>query len=353
MSGKQRDIMKSKVNLGIVGAGYWGPNLARNFYQNPEASLKCICDVRDERIFYIRKIFPAIPTTKNFQDVLNDSEIDAVVIALPVEDHFRFTKEVLLARKHALVEKPLALTVAECEELIDISEKNELILMVGHTFEYNAAVNRVREFIKNGDLGDIYYIYSQRLNLGRVRQDINAMWNLAPHDVSIILHWLEEEPVGVSAKGYTYLQEELEDVVYMNLDFQSGTSAHIHVSWLDPNKVRKMTIVGSKKMVVYDDVSSDAKIQVYDKGITKRNISESLGEYDTFGKFQLIHRAGDLLVPKIDFVEPLKVETSHFLECILEGKRPLTDGLNGLRVVKVLEAAQRSVKNDGQTIRVN
>jgi predicted dehydrogenase len=344
--------MKSKVNLGIIGAGYWGPNLARNFYQNPKANLKCICDISDERISYMKEIFPAVPTIKNYQDILSNSEIDAVVIALPVEDHFRFAKEVLLAGKHALVEKPLALTVAECEELINISEKNELILMVGHTFEYNAAVNRVREFIENGDLGDIYYIYSQRLNLGRIRQDINVMWNLAPHDVSIILYWLKEEPVSVSAKGYIYLQEELEDVVYINLDFRSGTSANIHVSWLDPNKVRKMTIVGSKKMVVYDDVSSDAKIQVYDKGITKKNINESLGEYDTFGKFQLIHRAGDLLVPKIGFVEPLKIETSHFLECILEGKRPLTDGLNGLRVVKVLAAAQKSFKNDGQAIKI-
>jgi predicted dehydrogenase len=211
-------------------------------------------------------------------------------------------------------------------------------------------VQKVKSYIDSGELGEIYYIYMQRLNLGRVRQDINVVWNLAPHDISIILHWLGREPVAVSARGYVYLQEDLEDVAYISLDFADGVSAHIHVSWLDPNKVRRATVVGSEKMVVYDDVNTDAMVQVFDKGITKKNISADMGSYDSFGKFQMIHRAGDLEIPKIDFAEPLAVECGHFIDCIMEGKTPLSDGRNGLVGVRILEKVQESLAQSGKSI---
>ena len=202
-------------------------------------------------------------------------------------------------------------------------------------------------------MGEVYYLYLQRLNLGRVRQDVNVVWNLAPHDISIVLYWLGKEPVAVSARGYVYLQENLEDVAYINLDFADGVSAHIHVSWLDPNKVRRVTVVGSEKMVVYDDVNTDAMVQVFDKGITKKNISANLGNYDTFGKFQMIHRAGDLIIPKIDFSEPLAVECQHFTDCICNGQSPRSDGQNGLAVVRILEKVQESLNNGGERIGFN
>ena len=225
--------------------------------------------------------------------------------------------------------------------------------MVGHTFEYNAAVQYVEECIDKRELGEIYYIYSQRLNLGVVRRDVNALWNLAPHDISIALRWLKQMPVAVDARGYTYLQEGVEDVVYLNLEFPDGVAVHIHVSWLDPGKVRRTTVVGSEKMVVYDDASTEAKIQVFDKGIDRRGIEGSLGDFDSFGKFQLIQRAGDVLIPRIDFSEPLRSECRHFAECLNEGRRPVTDGHNGLRVVKILEAASRSLAIGGASVAIH
>jgi predicted dehydrogenase len=222
--------------------------------------------------------------------------------------------------------------------------------MVGHTFEFNAAVQYVEKCIEQNELGQIYYIYSQRLNLGVVRSDINALWNLAPHDISIALRWLKKMPVRVDARGYTYLQPGIEDVVYLNMEFEDGVAVHVHVSWLDPGKVRRMTVVGSEKMVVYDDASTEAKIQLYDKGIDRRGLDGSLGDFDSFGKFQLIQRAGDVLIPRIDFAEPLRSECQHFVECIVTGKKPLTDGENGLRVVKILAAASRSLAAGGASI---
>jgi predicted dehydrogenase len=242
-----------------------------------------------------------------------------------------------------MVEKPIAMKTDEANELIQIADKNDKIIMVGHTFLYNEAVRKAKQYIDSGDLGDIYYILSQRLNLGRVRQDVNAMWNLAPHDISIILYWLNEFPSDIDAKGYTFLQDEIEDVVFMNLVFPSGRAAHIHVSWLDPGKIRKMTIVGSKKMLVYDDVSSDMKLTIYDKGIDKRNIIRDLPEIENFGRFHFLHRTGDIHIPKIDLKEPLDVECRSFIESIINGKNVLTDGRNGKAVVEILETAQNTL----------
>lgn len=338
------------VNMGIIGCGYWGPNLIRNMLQLRDVNLKIVSDLSEERLEYVASHYPTIKMTKSYKELLSDSSIEVVVIATPASTHYPITKECLLAEKHVLVEKPLSLNVDNAKELIDIARKVKRILMVSHTFEYNAAVRKVKDCIKKGELGEIYYIYSQRLNLGRVRKDINAMWNLAPHDISIILFWLEEEPVTVTARGRSYLQEDIEDVVFLNLDFKNGKSAHIHTSWLDPGKIRKMTVVGSKKMIIYDDVSSDRKIHIYDKGIDKKSMREGIGRYEDFGEFQLLQRAGNLLIPKVDFVEPLRTECEHFVDCIVNNKKPLTDGENGLRVVKVLEAGQRSLENDGMPI---
>src|SRR3989338_4929019 len=232
-------------------------------------------------------------------------------------------KEALSHRKHVLVEKPLAMNSADAQELIDLADKNKCTLMVGHTFEFNAAVRTMKKYVQSGEVGRPYYIYSQRLNLGIIRRDVNALWNLAPHDISILLYLFEKMPVSVSARGYAFIQDGIEDLVFITLQFPDGLVAHVHASWLDPNKVRRMTLVGSKKMVVYDD-TSDAKIKIYEKGITKENINESLGRYDDFGEFQLMKSAGNVVFPKIDFIEPLSIECANFVDAITNKIKPLT-----------------------------
>ena len=340
------------LNLAIVGVGYWGPNLVRNFSMVEDVNLTTVCDLDRARLQLVKKQYPTVNLTTSFDEVIGDPGVEAIVLALPVGVHYEFAKKALEAGKHLLVEKPLCTTTAEADELVEIAAKKKLVLLVGHTFIYNAAVAKLKQLITEGTLGDLYYIYSQRLNLGRVRSDINTMWNLAPHDVSIVLHCLEKEPVRVSARGLIQLQKNIEDVVFLVLEFDDGLIAHIQNSWLDPNKIRKMTVVGSKKMAVYDDVSADAKIQIYDKGIDRKDMTQHMGTYDDFGKFQLIQRAGDLLVPKIDFVEPLRVEARHFVACIKDGLTPITDGENGRQVVKVLEAAQKSLKSGGAYVEI-
>lgn len=340
------------IKIAVAGYGYWGPNLVRNFYKLPNIEIKKICDSDKCKIARAARDYPDISTTLNYESLLDDADIDAIVVATNVESHFRMARGALLKDKHVLVEKPLALTARDAEELVKLSESRKKILMVGHTFEYNAAVRKMKEYIKKGELGDIYYVYSKRLNLGIVRQDVNAWWNLAPHDISILIYLFEKMPKTVSARGFSYLQKDIEDVVFVNLDFEAGLHAHIHVSWLDPNKIRQMTVVGGKKMLVYDDVSADAKITLFDKGIAKKNISDSLGEFDNFGKFQLLQKAGDVVIPKINFEEPLQIECRHFVESIEKNANPQTDGNNGLRVVRVLEAAQKSLKNDGVSVSI-
>ena len=340
------------LNLAIVGVGYWGPNLVRNFSMVEDVNLTTVCDLDRARLQLVKKQYPTVNLTTSFDEVIGDPGVEAIVLALPVGVHYEFAKKALEAGKHLLVEKPLCTTTAEADELVEIAAKKKLVLLVGHTFIYNAAVAKLKQLITEGTLGDLYYIYSQRLNLGRVRSDINTMWNLAPHDVSIVLHCREKEPVRVSARGLIQLQKNIEDVVFLVLEFDDGLIAHIQNSWLAPNKIRKMTVVGSKKMAVYDDVSADAKIQIYDKGIDRKDMTQHMGTYDDFGKFQLIQRAGDLLVPKIDFVEPLRVEARHFVACIKDGLTPITDGENGRQVVKVLEAAQKSLKSGGAYVEI-
>jgi predicted dehydrogenase len=345
---KPREIEMSIINVAVIGIGYWGPNLARNIAASPDAHLHSVCDIREETLNRVGQQYPRTRLTTEHSELLDDPSVDAVIIATPAETHYTLAKESLTAGKHVLVEKPLAATTRQCRELIALADRLSRVLMVGHVFIYNAAVQKLRSYIESGELGEVYYVSSSRLNLGRIRQDINAMWNFAPHDISIINHLLGMTPSQVNARGFSYIQEGVEDVVFMTLHYPNGASALIHISWLNPRKVRRMTVVGSEKMAIYDDVSADAKIQIYDKGVTKQPSPPSLGDFDTFGEFQLLLRAGDLLIPKIDFVEPLRIECQHFIDCIKEGKLPITDGWDGLRVVQVLEAAQRSIENEGR-----
>jgi predicted dehydrogenase len=339
------------VRVAIVGLGYWGPNLARNLASLGEAQLCALCDARPDLLAQFEGQYPEARTTSNYDELLNAHDIEAVVIATPVHTHFELAKAALLAGKHVMVEKPLSQTAAQCRELIRLAEQSNRTLMVGHVFVYNSAVRKVKEYIDSGVLGQVYYIYSQRLNLGIIRQDVNALWNFGPHDLSILNYWLGSAPLGVIACGYSYIQPGIEDVVFMNLEYPGGIGANVHISWLDPHKIRRMTIVGSEKMVVYDDVSADSRIMIYDKGVTKKRTATaspgaspiSLGQYETFGEFQLLLRAGDVLIPKLDFVEPLKLECQHFIDCIRTGCRPITDGYDGLRVVEALEVAQHSL----------
>lgn len=326
------------VNLAVLGIGYWGPNLLRNFSQIDGVTVVAVCDADTARLAYIHQKHPEPRLIEDYTEVLADSSIQAVAIALPAKLHYRIAMEALQAGKHVFVEKPLALSSEECLQLIHVAEENDKVLMVGHTFEYNAAVNVLKDEIQKGALGEICYINSQRLNLGKIRQDVNVMWNLAPHDISIILYILQQEPLAVSARGVSYIQDGIEDVVFIDLVFESGVRAHIHASWLDPVKVRRMTIVGSEKMAVYDDMEEN-KIAVYDAGIDKTDMGFS-------------YRRGSTLFPEVNFLEPLNVECTHFIQCIANHQRPRTDGYDGLRVIKVLEAAQRSLRQNGKEIKL-
>lgn len=335
------------VKVGVIGAGYWGPNLIRNMFQIPSADLTMVCDSDPKRLNYIGNLYPAVSRVTDYRRVFAAPDVQAVVIATPARTHYELTKEALNAGKHVLVEKPLALTGVEARELVELADQPNRVLMVGHTFMYNPAVCKMKELVDAGGIGDVYYIYSNRVNLGRVRQDINALWNIAPHDISILLYLLDRMPTQVAAQGGVFLQEGIEDVVFTTFFFDSDVIAHVQVSWLDPSKVRRMTVVGSKKMIIYDDVTSEGKIKIYDKGVLK------VGNEAIYGEYQLKLHSGDIYIPKIDMTEPLRNECLHFIECIETGEQPLTDGRNGWQVVHILEAAQRSLKRGGQPVEVS
>ena len=344
--------MKKNIKLAQIGCGYWGPNLLRNFYKLDNVQIPYLAEKNAERRKYVKSNYKDVEITDDYTKILHDDKIDAVVIATPAQDHYEHAKDVLSSGKHCFVEKPLAMKTNEARELVSLAEKKNKILMVGHTFLYNAAVHKLKEEIDKGTLGEVYYIYSQRLSLGRIRTDINAMWNFAPHDVSICLFLIDSELHWVSAIGACYVQPTIEDVVFLSMGFKNGVIANVHISWLDPNKVRRMTVVGSNKMIIYDDVA-EYKIQVFDRGIDKMKIGTSLGTYDDFGKFQLIQRAGDLLIPKIDFVEPLETEAKHFIDCIIKNKRPISDGHNGIMVTQILETGLKSLASNGARIELH
>jgi len=330
------------VTLAQIGCGYWGPNLLRNFLAHRDVRVKFVAEVSRERRRQVEENFRGVVAIEDYRQILDDSETSAVAVATDAGSHFAVVKEVLEAGKDCFVEKPLATSVPEAEELCRIAEKLGRILMVGHVFLYNDAVRTLKQLLDRGEIGETYYVHAQRLNLGIVRRDVNVMWSLAPHDVSILLYLLGSKATAITAHGVSYLQPNVEDVVYMHLTFEHGVSAHIHLSWLDPSKTRRMTLVGSRKMIVYDD-AAEAKIQIYDKGIDRHRPAIAMEKFTDFGEFQLIQRAGDILMPKIEFREPLRSEISHFLQCVTERTKPLSDGRFGLEVVKILEAAEISL----------
>jgi predicted dehydrogenase len=294
----------------------------------------------------MRALYPDIQTTTDFNKIINSPEIDAVGIATPVFTHYELARQALLSGKHVFVEKPLCHSSEACLELIELAEERKKTLMVGHTFEYTAAVNKIKEIVERGELGDIMYIASARLNLGLFQPDVNVIWDLAPHDISIITYILGEHPVSVNAQGKGHYRENVEDVATITLNFPNGTIAFLHCSWLDPNKIRRTTIVGSKKMLVYDDTEPQEKIKIFDKGV------DAPPYYDTFGEFPFSYRYGDICTPRIEDYESLKKECVHFLECVENAAKPRSDGYSGLRVVSVLEAANESVGREGQSVSI-
>ncbi|MGE4094908.1 MAG: Gfo/Idh/MocA family protein, partial [Candidatus Binatia bacterium] len=325
------------IQVALVGAGGWGKNLARNYYQIPDCTLKYVCDLDQKKLEQVQGQLPSVRVTSRFADLLEDPEIQAVVIATTVSTQYDLCKAALQAGKDVFVEKPFVLTATHAEELVQRAEQEGRILMVGYLLEYHPVIHRLKQMIDSGELGDVYYIYNQRVNLGAVRNDGNALWYFAPHDVSSILYLLGKEPTEVAAWGQSYLQPGIEDVVFLALNFAGTSMAHIHVSWLDPHKIRKLTVVGSQKMAVFDDLESTEKLKIYDKSAQHNT------DYNTFAE-SITLRFGDITIPHLKIEEPLRLECLHFLDCVRERKRPLSDGRSGLRVVKVLEAAQRSLQ---------
>jgi predicted dehydrogenase len=336
--------MAKQIKVGVVGCGYWGPNLVRNFRAIPDCSLKVMCDISEKRLAHLRALYPGVEGVTDYTHTLNGLGLDAVVIATAVRLHHSMAKASLLAGKHTFIEKPMAASSEQCEELVDIAREKGLVLMTGHTFLYSPAVRKIKEIVDSGDLGDIRYISARRLNLGLFQKDINVAWDLAPHDISIIQHILGEQPLSVSCLGTAHVTPGIEDVTTMCLGFTRERTAIIHSSWLDPRKVREMTIVGSRRMVVYDDVAPLEKIRVYDARV------ERPPHYDTFAEFHYAYHYGDVHVPYLKQEEPLKTECQHFLDCINQGTTPLTDGKRGLELVRVLEASTRSLKRGGASV---
>ena len=318
------------IRLGVAGLGYWGPNLARNFAALPGCELTWCCDASEAARERYASAFPTARFPGELEDLLGDPELDAVVLATPVPTHAPLAERVLRAGKHCFVEKPLAQSVADAERAVAAAEESGRTLMVGHLLEYHPGVAKLKEIADSGELGEIHYIYSNRLNLGKLRADENALWSLGAHDVSVVLHLADEEPYELDARGESYTQPGIEDVVFGYLRFPSGRAAHLHLSWLDPHKERRFTVVGSKRMATFDDMDIERKVTIYDKGFDED--TGSYGEYIT--------RSGDIWSPQIPNREPLRIECEHFVECIRGGRQPLSDGASGLRVVRVLEGLQ-------------
>jgi predicted dehydrogenase len=321
------------TSVGVVGLGYWGPNLARNFDRLPGVELRWLCDASDEARERWSGAFASARVTASLDDLLADETLDAVVVATPVPTHAELATRVLAAGKHCFVEKPLGRSEEEAAAVVEAAREAGRILMVGHLLEYHPGVERLAELVESGDLGDLLYIYSNRLNLGKHRQDENALWSLGAHDVSVILRLVGEEPVECSAVGQGYVKPDVEDVVFAFLRFESGLTAHMHLSWLDPHKERRFTVVGSQRMATFDDMAIEGKLTVYDKGLDQ--------DYSSYGEY--IARSGDAFSPTISNEEPLRIECRHFVDSIREGREPRSNGESGLRVVRVLERLQRSL----------
>jgi predicted dehydrogenase len=336
------------VRIGLVGCGYWGPKVIRAAASLPDVHVSALVDHDRSRAEALARHFAGAAPHTRLEGALD--AVDAVIIATNPATHAVDARLALESEKHALVEKPMALTSDDCRRLADVAAENEVVLMAGHTFLFSPAVQHVKELIESGELGRIYTIDSQRLSLGRVRADVDALWNFAPHDVAIVNHWLGGAPAAVSCTRYSYLQAGVADVGFMTLEWEEGAVAHIHVSWLSPRKVRNIAVVGSRQMVVYDDTATDAKLVVHNAGIDREHIDRSFPEFETYGEFQLIQRMGDLYVPRLANIEPLVAECRHFVECIQTGRQPLTGAEAAGKVVAVLEAASASAANGGTRV---
>ena len=321
-----------------MGLGYWGPNLARNFDRLPEAELAWLCDESAEALDRFARAFPGARATGSFHEVLGDQSLDAVALATPVSTHAELARQVLEAGKHCFVEKPLGRSVEEAEQVVEAARAGDRVLMVGHLLEYHPGVEKMNELIEAGELGEVRYIYSNRLNLGQLRRDENALWSLGAHDVSVILRLAAEEPYECRAVGESYVHDGVEDVVFCYLRFPSGLAAHMHLSWLDPHKERRFTVVGSKRMATFDDMELERKLSVYDKGFDE--------DYSSYGEY--IARSGDIFSPHVPNEEPLRIECRHFLDCVRDRTRPRSGAESGLRVVRVLEALQRSLQESSR-----
>jgi predicted dehydrogenase len=331
------------MKVAVIGAGYWGPNLIRNFLMLDEVGSVVACDIDEGRLAKMRKMFHGIETSVDHNEVIASDDIDIIVIATPVSTHHEIAKAAMLAGKHCFIEKPMTASVAEAEELIELANRKSLKLFVDHTFIYTGAIRKMKEIITSGRLGDIYYFDSVRINLGLFQHDVNVIWDLAPHDLSIMDYLLGKEALSVSAIGTCHVGNGLEDIAYLTLEFENNLIAHFHVNWLAPMKIRRTLIGGTRSMIVYDDTEASEKVKIYDKGI---DVTTREGVYDTLVQY----RTGDMLSPKLDQEEALAVGTRHFIDCILNDTEPLTDGQAGLNVVRILEASAISIKNRGQLV---
>jgi predicted dehydrogenase len=341
------ELRPRTVRIALVGCGYWGPKVLRAAASLPQVEVAALVDRDLSLARQVQRHFPAARVSASLSEALADDSIEAVIIATNPATHTELTSEALAAGRHVLVEKPLALSAAECRMLGEEARTAGVVLMAGHTFLFSPAVQHVHELLSRHELGQVYYIDSQRLNLGRVRSDVDAVWNFAPHDISIIQHWFGKRPVAVACHAYDYLQPSIPDLAFMVLEYEFAV-AHIQVSWLSPEKVRRMTVVGSRKMVVYDDVAG--QIAIHDAGIDREHLGRSLGEFNSFGEFRLIQRSGDMHVPRLPTVEPLQAQCQHFVECALSGREPLTNAEAAAGVVEILETASISRENGGERI---
>jgi len=340
-----------KINVGVIGCGYWGPNLLRNFAENEMADLRWICDLDVQRVSAMGRRYPAAKLSGNYKELLADPALDAVVIATPVGTHYSFALQALEAGKHVLVEKPLTARVVEAEHLVERADRQGLTLMVDHTFVYTGAVRKIKEIVDRGDLGDLLYFDATRINLGLFQDDINVVWDLAPHDLSIMDFVIDRKPQAISAIGSCHVKKGIENIAYLLLMFPDEFIAHFHFNWLSPVKIRHTLLAGSRKMVVYDDIEPTEKVRVYDSGVTTTehvNLRDREADYRTL----VSYRTGDVWVPKLDSTEALKYVCQEFLTAINERREPLTDGNAGVRVVRLLEAAQESINNGGAAIKL-
>jgi predicted dehydrogenase len=339
----------SPATIGVIGCGYWGPNLLRNFAENVEARLRWMCDVDTRRLSLLARRYPSAQTTTDYRQLLSDPQLDAVVIATPVSTHFNFARDALAAGKHVLIEKPFTASVAEAEELIEMAERSNLTLMVDHTFIYTGAVRKIKEMVDSDELGELLYFDSVRINLGLFQRDINVVWDLAPHDLAIMDFIINRQPLSVTATGSCHVERGIENIAYVMLRFPGEFIAHFHFNWLSPVKIRRTLIAGSRRMIVYDDIEPTEKIRIYDKGVM---VTQSEETTDKEAAYQTLvsYRTGDVWVPKLDSTEALHYVCQEFLSAIAERRRPLTDGSSGLRVVRLLEAAQQSIRQGGRAI---